>query len=504
MTTVTRQKRAFGYIRVSDSKQTGERHSSLETQEAHNRNYCLRNNFAVIEIFTDVVTGRRDDRKEYQRMVACARQGGTDVIVVQFLDRFGRNPREILRRYWELQEHGVEVVATDEDIKEELVLLIKAGMAGAESRRTSERVRANMGTAIRKGVHVGRPPYGLRSVKDVKEGKLEVRWELHPEEAPVVREMYRLAVQENLGFKAIGDKLSAMGYHAHGGRPFAAYTVQQILKNPAIKGTLVYGRRPRKGNPRMDLVEVPDFFPAVLSIEEWSQLQERLSIRRENPRGKAHSSEYLLSGIARCGHCGGPMSGKVGASWKGRRYRNYYCSRAMHSRGLCSVYNGHSAPRLETAVVEYLGQFSDPVKVREYLLASERRELEQHESDLKDVEKRLSNLKVQFLERLDGLLKRGILTEDEFARGNETAREQERTLKARREELTSWLSQERNRVMLAERLPQMVKDFVGTFQRLPIRQQKAELQTILKAAHVYRDGRIELEFRESATAGTES
>jgi site-specific DNA recombinase len=332
-------------------------------------------------------------------------------------------------------------------------------------------------------------------VKDLQAGKVEVRWELHPEEAPVVREMWRLAVQENLGFKAIGDRVSAMGYHAHGGRPFAAYTVQQILKNPAIRGTLVYGRRPRKGNPSMDLVEIPDFFPAVLSNEEWLQLQERLSIRRENPRGKAHSSEYLLSGIARCGHCGGPMSGKVGASRKGRRYRNYYCSRAMHSRGLCPVYNGHSAPRLDTAVIEYLGQFSDPSKVREYLLASERKDLEQHESDLKDVEKRLSDLKGQFLERLDDLLKRGVLTEEEFARGNETAREQTKALEARKAELTNWLSRERDRAMLAEQLPQMVKDFVDAFQSLTIRQQKAELQTILKAAYLYRDGRIELEFR---------
>ena len=31
---------------------------------------------------------------------------------------------------------------------------------------------------------------------------------------------------------------------------------------------------------------------------------------------------------------------------------------------------------------------------------------------------------------------------------------------------------------------------------MDIRQQKAQLQTILKAAHIYRDGRIELEFRE--------
>ena len=34
------------------------------------------------------------------------------------------------------------------------------------------------------------------------------------------------------------------------------------------------------------------------------------------------------------------------------------------------------------------------------------------------------------------------------------------------------------------------------FQSVDIRQQKAQLQTILKAANVYKDGRIELEFRD--------
>ena len=103
---------------------------------------------------------------------------------------------------------GVEVVATDEDIREELYSLVKAGMAGAESKRNSERVRANMGTAVNKGIHVGRPPYGLRSIKDIKEATVTVRWELDPLEAPIVREMYRLAVEENLGYKAIADKLT--------------------------------------------------------------------------------------------------------------------------------------------------------------------------------------------------------------------------------------------------------------------------------------------------------
>lgn len=278
MITATAQKRAIGYLRVSDLKQMGERHNSLETQETRFQEYCQRYSLTPIATFTDVVTGRRDDREEYLRMVDCAKQGGADVIVVQFLDRFGRNPKEILQRYWELEAHEVSVVATDEDIREELVLLVKAGMAGAESRQISERVRANIGTAVSKGVHAGRPPYGLRPIKDVTEGKVIIHWELEPEEAPVVREMYRLAVEENLGYKAIADRLSAKEYRAHAGRPFAAYTVQRILTNPAGMGTLVYGRRPRKGNPRMDHVEIPGFFPAILSVEEGKRLEAKPSL----------------------------------------------------------------------------------------------------------------------------------------------------------------------------------------------------------------------------------
>ena len=94
-------------------------------------------------------------------MCEYALAGNADVIVVQFLDRFGRNSREILQRYWQLEDFGVQVVTTHEDIKEELLLLIKAGIAGAERKRTSERVRANMSRAVEKGVHATRVPFGL-------------------------------------------------------------------------------------------------------------------------------------------------------------------------------------------------------------------------------------------------------------------------------------------------------------------------------------------------------
>jgi site-specific DNA recombinase len=421
-------------------------------------------------------------------------QGGADEIVVQYLDRFGRNSREIRRRYWDLEDRGVSVIATDENIQEELPLMIKAYMAGAESRRNSERVRSYMPKAIAKGVHAARPPYGLHPVKQVHGDKVETTWELDQGEAPAVREMYRLAVEDNLGYKAIGDRLTAMGHKTKGGRPLASYTVSQILNNPAIMGTLGYGRKPRKGNPPGERVEIPGFFPPILSAEEWQRLQERLAIRRESPKGKAHSSTYLLGGIVRCGHCGGPMVGKAGSLRQGKRYRNYFCSHAMRSKALCGFYNGHSAPKLEAAILDYLGQFSDPQVVRRYLEATEVQETDRLQAELKGIEARLGELDRQFLadmERLD----RGVINEAEFGRRNTARRQEVVGMESRKTELTSKLEAERGKAAQLERVPVEVKTFLEAFQGMEVRQAKAQLQTILKAAHVYRDGRIELEFR---------
>jgi hypothetical protein len=190
------------------------------------------------------------------------------------------------------------------------------------------------------------------------------------------------------------------------------------------------------------------------------------------------------------------MSGKAGSIHNGKRYRNYYCSRAMHSREQCSFYNGHSAGKLEKAVLDYLGQFSAPGLVREYLEAADRKEVDKKEAELADLEKQLADSEGEFLRRLDDLLKRNKITESQFDRANQAEQERNARLEASKAELQEWLERERDRTSLAEKLPQSIQEFVEVFDTLDPRQQKAHLQSILKAAHIYNDGRIELEFRE--------
>jgi hypothetical protein len=104
------------------------------------------------------------------------------------------------------------------------------------------------------------------------------------------------------------------------------------------------------------------------------------------------------------------------------------------------VYNGYNAAKLEKAILTYLGEFADPLKVRRYLALSEKQDTEKYEVELKGVEKRLTESESQFLTQLDGLLKRKVLTEQAFAKANEKARIEKVELESRKADLLKRLN----------------------------------------------------------------
>ena len=495
MVTSITQKHFVGYIRVSSERQAREDRSSLGTQEARIRATVSNRDGILVKLFCDVESGRRDDRPEYQKMLKYVLEEDVDIVLVQYLDRFGRNPKEILSRIWALDEYGVSVEATDQNIKDdELMLMVHAGVAGQESKRTSERVRANMGNSARKGIHTGKAPYGFRPIREIKDGRaVVVRWEIEETEAAIIREMTRLNSEENLGFKAISDNLNDRGMRRES-RHWVPSSIQQILRNPVIKGLMVYGRNQKKGTPLQDLIEVPGVFPPILSDTEWDTLQQRMDIRKGAPRGSVHKSNYLLSGIARCGHCGGPMTGKTGSSYKGRPYRSYLCVRAKKSKEDCTYSRGHNAKRIEPAVLEYLGQFSDPARVARLLKEAGAGELKRKKTELTKLERHLKSLDTDFHENL-AFLKRGLLNDEEFSKANAERRNERTSVEMRLAELREELHTAETTRESITSLPERIASFVDSFEQLEVPKAKAMLQMILKGAHVWTDGRVELEFR---------
>ena len=75
---------AVGYFRVSSPGQAGERHVSLESPAAALQDYCRTHRLNPMTTFTDIATGRKDDRKEYRKMVEQVTQQGIGNVLVLF------------------------------------------------------------------------------------------------------------------------------------------------------------------------------------------------------------------------------------------------------------------------------------------------------------------------------------------------------------------------------------------------------------------------------------
>ena len=74
---------AVGYFRVSSPGQAGERHVSLESPAAALQDYCRTHRLNPMTTFTDIATGRKDDRKMVEQVT---QQGIGNVVVLFHLD----------------------------------------------------------------------------------------------------------------------------------------------------------------------------------------------------------------------------------------------------------------------------------------------------------------------------------------------------------------------------------------------------------------------------------
>ena len=236
MTTAVRTTTAVGYFRVSSPGQAGERHVSLEAQATQFNDYCRAHNLEPVKTFTDIASGRKDNRQEYRHMLDYVTREGIGNVVVLFLDRFGRNPQELLPRVWELKDQGIAVQSINEDLEEELMLLLRAGIAGQESKRTGERVSLALREGALRGKYVSKLPFGYTKIKDF-EGERIVQV---PQEAEAVRLAYELATSRNMGFRSMAQELNRQGYRTKQGKLFSSQTVKVVLSNPAMIGHQVF------------------------------------------------------------------------------------------------------------------------------------------------------------------------------------------------------------------------------------------------------------------------
>ena len=220
-----------------------------------------------------------------------------------------------------------------EDPDDSFMLDLGSSLSSRESAVVRQRVLRSTRSNAAAGRPHGQVTYGYRRVYDPRSGAL-VGQEPNPDEAAVVREA-AVRVLAGEGLNRVADDFTARGIPTpKGAKRWWHTTVRRMLTHPAY-----IGKRSHNG----DLHDA--VWPPLLDEETWWTLRSMLSDpSRRQDRRAAHV--YLLSGVATCGVCDGPVRAVVSKTGPFR----YQCA-----EGFCVKRRGEWVDRkVEAVVVELL------------------------------------------------------------------------------------------------------------------------------------------------------
>ena len=211
------------YARVSTDKD--EQLHSLSAQVRYYTEFiqkCPNWSFAdgyVDEGISGTSVGKREN---FLRMIGDARAGRFDFIVTKEISRFSRSTLDSIQYTQELLRYGVGVLFQSDNINTlmpdaELRLTIMSSIAQDEVRKLSERVRFGFRRAIEHGVVLGSSRiWGYQK----QEGRLVVK----EEEAQMVRLIFDLYANRQMGIRAVAKYLTVHGYQNNNGNAFSFST----------------------------------------------------------------------------------------------------------------------------------------------------------------------------------------------------------------------------------------------------------------------------------------
>jgi DNA invertase Pin-like site-specific DNA recombinase len=203
------------YYRVSTDRQ-GRSGLGLEAQQKAVTDYLNGGNWSVIAEFTEVETGKRNDRPQLERALAACRKHKATLVIAK-LDRLSRNLAFIAT----LMDSGIEFIAVDNPHANKLTLHILAAVAQHEREMIAARTKAALQASKARGTKLGRN--GAESLAPAYRADAEARAKGF---APIIAE----CVAQGMSARAIARELEARKVPTPKGGTWHAATVLRIMK----------------------------------------------------------------------------------------------------------------------------------------------------------------------------------------------------------------------------------------------------------------------------------
>jgi site-specific DNA recombinase len=347
------------------------------------------------------------NRPGLQDLMRAAESGAFDVVVTESLDRLSRDIEDLAHIHKRLAYHGVRVST----LADGEVGTLHVGLRGIVGKLYLE----DLAQKTRRGqvgrVRAGRIPGGRCFGYNVVPGDERGRRVINEPEAAVVKRIFAEFLAGNSPI-AIATRLNAEGVPGPRGGLWGASTINGsrkrqngILSNSLYVGRLTYnrqkfikcpttGKRQARANPRAEWItaEVPEL--RIINDETWEAVQTRRALASAAPLRQRRRPKRLLSGLLRCGCCGGSYIVRTRDYVAcARRVNNGACDNnrepsmiEIEKRVLAALRQHLLAPEIvQTAVEEYRRE-------RERLAREQARTRRQSERDLAETKRRIAQV----------------------------------------------------------------------------------------------------------------
>lgn len=135
------------YCRVSTADQDADK------QEFICKEYCKRNNYEIYKVYKDVISGSKDSRPLFNKLLEDLREFKFDCIIVTKLDRLGRSLQHLLSLFDEFNRKKVSFISVTQNIDTstssgKLQMQIMGAFAEFERNIISERTKEGLRRAV--------------------------------------------------------------------------------------------------------------------------------------------------------------------------------------------------------------------------------------------------------------------------------------------------------------------------------------------------------------------
>lgn len=358
--------------RVSTLSQARSDRHGLNSQRKDSHFLAERLNIPIVAEYTDAISGKEETREGLERLLADAKQGAFEAVIVYNVSRIGRTERVSHDILYRLMEAGLTVYAAnrgEKPIEEGFHTSIDILLAAEEHRNIRRNTRKGLNAEAEKGLlpH-GIYLYGYYNL--FRQNKCEIDLV----QAEVVKFIFNMAAGGS-SFYAITEELNKRAAKDAKWKPRRSDTWNASVVTEMIKNTTYRGERPWKYGKHSKVLKVP----AIVSPELWQKAQRK-------GRGRKSKRNDPLLGHLECAYCGYSVTfHPITRTHKAKPYREgyYVCtSKIAQGRKRCEGQYNPAKPfkaRVESAVREAL---TDPETILDMLQKTQ--QAEQHDTGTLD------------------------------------------------------------------------------------------------------------------------